>query len=372
MAYIKQIALILIGVIWLGTMDLAAQLSDNDRKERSPKRHWFWDIFLGESDRDREDEIHVADNQVSLKLDLRGQWKFNIGDNEKWALKSYGDANWERIRVPSDWENDGFNGYDGYAWYRVHFDGRLLKPNQAHFLILGFIDDVDETFLNGKMIGKSGHFPARYRTAYNSYRKYYIPTEAINFKGDNIIAVRVYDEHANGGIVSGKPGIYVSKGSEQLLQNLYGQWKFSSRTSNAHSEVDYDDSHWDNLFVPTHWDNQGYRSFNGTAWYRKTFSLAFDPEEGKNYYLVLGKIDDFDITYLNGKKIGQTNDGKSFGPSTSYDKLRIYKIPNGVLHTSNENTIAVKVRDIGDFGGIYKGPVGIISEDDLARVVREN
>lgn len=324
-----------------------------------------------------DDESHGLSSENNSEkgvyriIDFERDWKFQIGDNKKWASPDYDDLSWEQIYVPEDWENEGFNGYDGYAWYRIHFDGRLLKRNEAHYLILGFVDDVDETFLNNRLVGRTGRFPPRFRTAYNSNRKYFLSNELINFEGDNVIAVKVYDEYKNGGIVKGKPGIYVSEGSEDLLQNLYGPWRFTKHNSKVFSEIDYDDSHWDVLLVPAYWDNQGYRSYNGTAWYRKRFKLSFTPKSNEDYYLVLGRIDDFDITYLNGEFVGETNDHEPFGQSQSYRTIRVYKIPDGLLNIKGENVIAVKVKDIGIDGGIYGGPVGVISEKDVTRMIRQ-
>ncbi len=380
MISIKNISLTIAFICLLGATNIFAQTrGDNEKSETNPPppRHWFWDWLFDDTHFIHFDQwgeppvVNVYDDMV-MKINLSKEWQFSIGDNEKWASVEYNDGNWENIRVPATWENEGFNGYDGYAWYRVHFDGSKLNKNQAQFLILGFIDDVDETYLNGKLIGKSGRFPPRFRTAYSSNRKYHIPAGAINFEGDNVIAVRVYDVHLDGGIVSGRPGIYASEGSEDLLQDLYGSWKFKKYNDRSFSQTNLDDDHWETLLVPSFWDNQGYRSFDGTAWYRKHFTLTFTPEKGKIYYLILGRIDDFDITYLNGTEIGRTDDGKNFGESQSYQQMRIYEIPEGLLDLSGNNVIAVKVHDLGGEGGIYKGPIGIIDETGITRIFRKH
>ncbi|MEO9965444.1 MAG: hypothetical protein ABJF11_06640 [Reichenbachiella sp.] len=362
--------LLVMTMAWL--VSSATAIAQSVDTEPNSEEDGFWETIFEYMYKDKKMK-HNADDQ-SLKgykkvIDLTGTWKFQIGDNKKWSTTEIDDQSWEEIYAPTDWENEGFNGYDGYAWYRIHFDGRKLKPNQAYYLVLGFIDDVDETFLNGRLVGRTGRFPPRFRTAYNSNRRYYLSSELINFEGDNVISVKVYDEYKNGGIVKGNPGIYLSEGSENLLQNLYGPWRFTRSNSKSFIEPDYDDDHWDVLLVPGYWDNQGYRSFDGTAWYRKSFDLSFTPNPHEDYYLVLGRIDDFDITYLNGEFVGETNDHQSFGQSQSYRTIRVYKIPNGLL--SKKNVLAVKVKDIGIDGGIYSGPVGIISENEVTRMIRK-
>ena len=75
-------------------------------------------------------------------------------------------------------------------------------------------------------------------------------------------------------------------------------------------------------------------------------------------YLVLGRIDDADVVYLNGKVLGKS--GK-FPPNfeTGLQQRRKYTIPAGYLKENAENIIAVKVYDTYLEGGIVDGPVGI-------------
>ncbi len=59
--------------------------------------------------------------------------------------------------------------------------------------------------------------------------------------------------------------------------------------------------------MPANWESQGYPTYDGYAWYRKKF---YFPEEygNQDLYLILGRIDDIDVTYLNGHKIGNVAD----------------------------------------------------------------
>ncbi len=163
----------------------------------------------------------------NLVLDLSGRWKFSLGDDNKWKDEKFDDSKWEKINVPSSWENQGFHGYDGYAWYRTSFKLNSTMNNKDIYLVLGYVDDVDQTFINGKLIGVSGGFPENYRTAYNAFRKYYIPREYLNNDGVNVIAVRIFDDELDGGIMSGKIGLYTYKGGLEPDLNLSGLWEFS-------------------------------------------------------------------------------------------------------------------------------------------------
>ncbi|MEJ0034001.1 MAG: hypothetical protein WDO15_28375 [Bacteroidota bacterium] len=81
----------------------------------------------------------------------------------------------EQIYVPSKWEDEGFNGYNGFAWYRTSFDGQELEDKLGSYSIfLGYIDDVDEVYFNGHKIGSSGSFLRGITPHYNAFRSYFI------------------------------------------------------------------------------------------------------------------------------------------------------------------------------------------------------
>lgn len=294
-------------------------------------------------------------------MDLSGLWKFEIGDDTLWADPQFDDRDWEEIRVPSTWEDEGFPGYDGYAWYRTHFKFKDIFPERRIFLYLGYIDDVDEVYLNGKLIGFTGSFPPSLKMADYFLRRYIVPREYINVNGDNVLSVRIYDHHLAGGIVRGKIGLYVIR--DELIPDLdlTGLWKFCVGDSSKWREKEYDDAHWRSILVPAIWETQGHKNYDGFAWYRQTFRIPNDLKKEK-LILLLGKIDDLDETYLNGHLIGRH--GKIY-EDTADIKLngycieqRAYFIPKSYLQ--DENVIAVRVYDGRVNGGIYDGPIGII------------
>jgi sialate O-acetylesterase len=301
-----------------------------------------------------------------LLISLEGRWKFNIGDSKDWAYPEFDDGHWETIPVPAMWENEGFHGYNGFAWYRKLFNGRYLPKNQPLFLFLGYIDDADEVYMNGNLIGKSGSFPPKFITAFRAYRKYMIPAGFINYNGDNLISVRVYDQYGEGGIFEGDVGIYTSEGMPPMVLGLEGVWAFQEGDNAQWKNRYYNDANWDQVVVPSPWENQGYRRYDGYGWYRRTVRFTED-YMNEPMVLVLGKIDDFDQTYLNGKMIGYTNDGRSYGNSTSYDRIRIYDIPQELIKVEQTNTIAIRVLDIGNIGGIYDGPIGILPKSQVRK-----
>ncbi len=310
--------------------------------------------------------LSASQNDLIRIKNLEGQWKFSIGERSEWVSSSYDDSNWETIQVPSSWEDEGFHGYNGFASYRKKFTLSKEQKGKTLYLNLGYIDDVDETYINGHKIGSTGSLPPNYITAYNAKRIYYIPEEYLNFDGVNTIAVKVYDSYQYGGIVSGDIGIYANRFDVQFDINLQGLWKFKPGDDFQRKESGYDDSSWNEIFVPAKWEDQGYRDYDGYAWYRKSFIYKGNFSE-ETIILVLGKVDDFDQVYINGKLVASTGNmtsqtNKKLSTGEQYRAFRGYYIPSNVLKKNQKNVIAVRVYDGQGAGGIYEGPVGILSQ----------
>lgn len=307
-----------------------------------------------------------------LVLDLSGRWKFSLGDEAIWKDEKFDDKNWEKIFVPSSWENQGFHGYNGYAWYRTSF--RLNKDllNTDLYLVLGFVDDVDQTFINGKLIGLAGGFPLDYRTAYNAFRKYYIPKEFLNRDGENVIAVRVFDAELDGGIMSGNIGLYTFEGGFEPDVNLSGIWNFKTGDDSSFLKNNFVDLNTNKIMVPAHWDVQGYQDLDGFGWYKKSFYLPKELD-GESMILLMGKIDDIDQTFVNGILVGSTglwnfeDIPTEFNKNEEYRINRVYSVPQKLLKFGETNTIVVRVYDGFRDGGIYDGPIGLIKQSNYKK-----
>jgi hypothetical protein len=299
--------------------------------------------------------------QFRRLMDLRGEWRFEIGDDLRWADPSMKDAGWATLRVPGQWEEQGFPGYDGYAWYRKTINIPADWAQKQLYLDLGAIDDVDETYVNGQFIGFRGQFPPDYVTAYNESRSYCLPSQCLRPGEPNVIAVRVYDSQMGGGIVRGEPAIKELAHALAVDQPLPMTWKFEIGDNMAWSSPQFNDGDWERIRVPGFWETQGHKGYNGFAWYRVRFKL--DPAiSGQHLILFLGKIDDIDEAYLNGERIGKTGTKYSYGGG-EYRMWRAYTIPNDRIFSDRENVLAVRVFDGVALGGIYEGPIGIVRRE---------
>jgi len=314
--------------------------------------------------------------RVKTLVNLRGNWKFSVGDDMTWAESNYDDSNWETVYVPRSWESNGYEEYNGFAWYRKLF--LLRSPFNQEFLYLnmGKIDDVDEVYINGELVGATGNFPPLVKTAVEIPRVYMIPTDLLHINKKNTIAVRVYDEFKDGGILTGKIGLYVDTDQEKMEIDLRGYWGFESGSQVDKGNLNCITYREGKILVPGFWEALGYNGLDGQAKYTKEFEYPFS-QNNSGKCLFLGIIDDLGDVYLNGWKLKwhQSNRRKKYR-SSNHLTYRIYNIPSNLINRGGRNKIEVIVTDNGGPGGIYKGPIGIASIETankiLLRIKKEN
>ena len=109
--------------------------------------------------------------------------------------------------------------------------------------------------------------------------------------------------------------------------------------------ADLDDSAWKEMSLPQYIEQAGL-SIDGVIWFRKVIDLPASAA-GKKGTISLGPIDDSDVTFINGVKVG--------GIEKKYNDKRSYEIAAGILK-AGRNVIAIRVDDTGGGGGIYGKP----------------
>ena len=165
----------------------------------------------------------IASSQES-SLELPQQWKFKKGDNRQWSESALDDHDWETIRVGRPWDRT----YDGYGWYRLKLTvpkdwqaAASLQKYQHLTLLLGSIDDADQAWFNGKLVGQTG-LPKGQTVATNRNRSraYRVPASLIRWGKENVVAVRVHDERARGGLYRGPYRLQVSNWTDLVQLRL--------------------------------------------------------------------------------------------------------------------------------------------------------
>ena len=139
--------------------------------------------------------------------------KFRVGDDASWSGVSVDESSWRNISNTTTWTSQGVKCENGFGWYRYHVNipKSLLDKSDLKETVdfkMGKIDDADEVYLNGKLIGKTGRFPSDakgYLGQWNTPRLYSVKVNSglIKWDADNVIAVRVYNAGDPGGMFSG-------------------------------------------------------------------------------------------------------------------------------------------------------------------------
>ena len=90
--------------------------------------------------------------------------------------------------------------------------------------------------------------------------------------------------------------------------------------------------------------------------------------------LMLGKIDDIDQTFVNGTLVGSVGDWNfnvvptNFNQNYEWDNFTcVITFLIMFLLAGKENTIAVRVYDGFIDGGIYQGPIGLITQEKYSK-----
>lgn len=118
--------------------------------------------------------------------------------------------NWKTWGVPD------LAAHDGMVWYRRSF---RLTPEQAAgqaSLSLGAIDEVDETWVNGRVI--------RNTFGWGAPRTYRLPAGTLR-AGDNVVVVNVLSTWDAGGM-TGPPDALALKFDDGTQVSLAGEWRY--------------------------------------------------------------------------------------------------------------------------------------------------
>ncbi len=110
-----------------------------------------------------------------------------------WAAPDFDDSSWDVVALPKEWGDMGLGNFDGVMWYRLALDIPADMAGRDLLLSLGQVDDIDYTYFNGELVGRSFEF--------GQQRFYVVPARLVR-KGRNVLAVRVIDNIGGGGIYS--------------------------------------------------------------------------------------------------------------------------------------------------------------------------
>ena len=148
----------------------------------------------------RDDPTH--DHEVvtvkTVPLPQEG-WSFRTdpmgnGHHKGWFNPGFNDSKWKKLKI-GVWENQGYHGYDGIAWYRIRFTMPPKSECNAVEIHFGAVDETAWVWLNGKYVGQHDAGIIGWDKPFDLNI-----TDEINWGGENVLAVRVEDTVAAGGI----------------------------------------------------------------------------------------------------------------------------------------------------------------------------
>lgn len=183
------------------------------------------------------------------------------------------------------------------------------------------------------------------------FQKYNVPIGLINssWGGTNIEAWM--SEDLMGKHASAQKAIAEMKGLNfQEVMNSYKKefkaWEKKADeldlgTKEAWHEKNYNTSSWKTINLPVYWSKAKVTPNDGVIWVTRNFELSANDLAKEELTLAIGRVDNEDITYINGIKVGE---------STQKDLDRFYKVPKNVL-VAGKNVITIRVKNTGDIGG---------------------
>ena len=162
--------------------------------------------------------VAISATSRAQTINLPKEVKFKFGDDLQWANPTFNDNDWGNQLLAKSFRKDS-----SYAWYRI----RIVIPSAMKTttgkgikLKLGKIDDADQTYFNGKLIGESGSFPPDYITQWEKQRVYTIPENTVQWDKENLIAVRVYNLIGGMGMWEGPYNLEPLGWKDEVLFNI--------------------------------------------------------------------------------------------------------------------------------------------------------
>lgn len=134
--------------------------------------------------------------------------------NGLWKEANFIPQNWMNAELPGRWETNGFPNMNGEVYYRKTIELTEQEAKQANKITLAKIDDNDQTYINGKLIGETN--------AWDALREYEIPENTLK-AGKNVIAIKVVDNFSGGGSHGLAEDMFLQIGEQK--KSLAGRWK---------------------------------------------------------------------------------------------------------------------------------------------------
>jgi sigma-B regulation protein RsbU (phosphoserine phosphatase) len=152
------------------------------------------------------------DRQPVVALD--GMWRFHPGDDPRWADPGFDDSQWPLLHSDRDWNQQGYKGLSGVAWYR--FQVAVPAGTTPISLYVPSIRTSYEIYVDGQPIGGLGGMPPHAKMDTSIPKLFALPhtTPAAHTL---TVAIRVWLPSSSASIYGGGPAGTVLIGDATLL-----------------------------------------------------------------------------------------------------------------------------------------------------------
>lgn len=181
----------------------------------------------------------------------------DVADSASWKQAGYDHSKWSVMALPNAWESQPkLSRLDGIVWFRCHINISAEDAGKPATLHAGMIDDNDQTYFNGELIGASG--------GWNTKRVYQIPAAQLK-AGKNAIAIRVEDTGGGGGIWGDSADLYLEVNGHKYALNNNWAYRIQDvlHNTNGIGPNDYPSVLYNGMVSPF----AGIR-VKGTIWYQ--------------------------------------------------------------------------------------------------------
>jgi beta-galactosidase len=141
-------------------------------------------------------------------------------DEAKRAVaEAFDDSDWAQMPLPQLWEQVGgeWEAADGEAVFRTAVEVPEHLAGRELVLSLGPVDDFDETYFNGELVGSTDASTAQH---WQVPRLYTVPARLVR-PGRNVVAVRVFDHFGGGGFGGEPEQMYLELKRDKDAESFY-------------------------------------------------------------------------------------------------------------------------------------------------------
>ncbi len=145
--------------------------------------------------------LYSCHSNIPPTLDISKDWRFSpdtadIGMEQQWYAPDFNDAGWKTLDAGKRWEDQGYPGLDGYAWYRKTVKVPESWKGKKVWIKFGAVNDAYDLFVNGQEVSSYG--ASKYSFA--GKPSFSEVSSVLKYGAPNQITLRVNDWGNSGGL----------------------------------------------------------------------------------------------------------------------------------------------------------------------------